>query len=810
MAKFFYQTTHAAMNLAAKLLHLSFEVEGKERVPDNCPKLFVVNHFTRMETFFLPYMIYKTMGLKVKILAAEMFFQGFLGRYLTAVGAVSRGAPNRNRLIIADLMTGKNNWIIYPEGIMVKNKRTIDEHGKVSLKSPYYQGLPHTGAAVLSLKAEVVKQLIWDNMRRKKLSKVREMLKRYDVKVGELSRSSLRIIPVTITYYPMRPTRNKSLAIVRAFAKNKKLPQRIIEELKVEGSLLEGSNVTVHFSKPFNVGESVRKSLYGLPGSYLVDDNTIINYVLQHHRFHITEKVMKQIYYNLSINHDHLLTLFLFHYSKDTFTRRELRYFLFCAIVHLFTKANEFCLKSDFDKDIYQLLAEKEDQSFGIIKSFDAYLKYALKNKYLRIKKRSMGTISYTIQKDRLHRKSSFEKIRIENPLRVVYNEFHSLFSKVQPLVHLAENGYSFSFGLVENIVDVVLRYDREKYRRERERYAKDVFLKDWSVGLPKFFNVDLLVQKKDAAKDVLVKKFDQLMPDTASQLVSFSSSAKPILKVLTGHKEQDFDNLFSDENKLDFGVVVCHGYKSSPREVLSLAHYLHDMHLPVYMPRLDGHGTAPTALKSCSHDFWIADIYRAVYAMLAICHRVILVGFSAGAVLSLYVAADLKLKKKIAGIVSICAPVFLENRLFKLPPYIIKWNALCNFVGLENFHLDFITEPTENPKTNYRINYLKGVSELGGLIEKTKKRLKNISQPILVLQSEKDPVVQPRSADYIYKAVKSRKKEIHFLPRENHVIIRRKGKAEVFVMVEKFLNDFILKNKIQPESKKSQVVVGK
>ena len=107
-----------AMNLLEKLLGTRFTISGVEKIPNN-PVMFVANHFTRSETFFVPYLINKATGRHVRCLADSKIFFGAFGRFLRSVGTVSTKDPNRDNIIVDDLVNGAyvmedgtiQNWI---------------------------------------------------------------------------------------------------------------------------------------------------------------------------------------------------------------------------------------------------------------------------------------------------------------------------------------------------------------------------------------------------------------------------------------------------------------------------------------------------------------------------------------------------------------------------------------------------------------------------------------------------------------------------------------------------------------------------
>ncbi|HET58492.1 MAG TPA: hypothetical protein ENN35_08645 [Deltaproteobacteria bacterium] len=66
----------ASLDALTRARGIDIRVHGRENVPDQ-PVLFVVNHFTRLETVLMPYVIRKYFNRFPLSLAA----QGFFGRY---------------------------------------------------------------------------------------------------------------------------------------------------------------------------------------------------------------------------------------------------------------------------------------------------------------------------------------------------------------------------------------------------------------------------------------------------------------------------------------------------------------------------------------------------------------------------------------------------------------------------------------------------------------------------------------------------------------------------------------------------------
>ena len=127
MLDFVYSSSGFMLKVIDTILQTNIHVHGEEHLKKSVPTLFVANHFTRFETLMMPYVIDTRSDRKIRSLADRALFTGLLGTYLKHSGALSTADKHRNVIIEGDLMSGRNNWIIYPEGFMVKNKKSGHE-----------------------------------------------------------------------------------------------------------------------------------------------------------------------------------------------------------------------------------------------------------------------------------------------------------------------------------------------------------------------------------------------------------------------------------------------------------------------------------------------------------------------------------------------------------------------------------------------------------------------------------------------------------------------------------------------------------
>ncbi len=321
-----YLASGHVIALMEALSKVNVNIYGRENIPDGS-LIFVVNHFTRIETFLLPYHIYHLTNRPVWSLADPNMFSGAFGQLLEAVGAVSTKTPHRDRVIVKSLLTGEANWIIFPEGCMVKDKLFV-EHARYAVSCAGGRRPPHTGAAALALRTEFYRkrlrslssELPAEAQRLQKLFGIDDLT---PVLSGKTS-----IVPVNITYYPLRAKENALSRLAEIFLRP--LAQRYQEELLTEGAMvLDGVDIDIRFGLPMEPGEcltcgAIEQDIFSRE-QIDFDDRLPSRPAMRREAYRLMRRYMNAVYEHTTVNHDHLFASLLRSLPFRRFTEEDFR-----------------------------------------------------------------------------------------------------------------------------------------------------------------------------------------------------------------------------------------------------------------------------------------------------------------------------------------------------------------------------------------------------------------------------------------------------------------------------------------------------
>ena len=451
-------TNGYVLSLLQKILDANVEVIGVENIPKENPKMFVANHFTRTEAMLVPYTLYNLTNKKVGVIADDSLFKTFFGNFLENLGALKKSAKNRNEHIIGDLITSCKDWMIFPEGMMVKAKdiSKIDKNFCVKIDGTCQR--VYTGAAVFALTSQIFRQKYFD----KTLEDYEDFSKKYFInKCSDINGHETMIVPINISYSRLR--NGKNFLVDMASKLFDEIGENFKEELEIESNIILNSKITIRILEPI----STKKLLENFYEKNLSNEKIINNL-----RYEVTLNFMNKIYESLSINFDHIFVLILFLYPKKEI---EIEYFkrLIYIIIFKIKEKNIFC-DEDINKDLIYLI------SYEKYKNFNEILQIAINDNILTTDE--INCHKYKINKENLLNSFNHHTIRLKNILRVILNEV--LIQ--EEVVNIVKNLLSNNEELNTKILLEILKYEEDiefenSYKKfENHKEIKDI---EWRIS---------------------------------------------------------------------------------------------------------------------------------------------------------------------------------------------------------------------------------------------------------------------------------------------------------------------------------------
>ncbi len=459
------------------------KIEGQKNIPRGAI-IFCANHFTRIETLFLPYHIHAITKKQIWSLAAkELFDLPILEGLLNRLGAVSTSDPQRDQLILQTLLSGHVQWIIFPEGMMVKNKKLI-KNNRFSLTDDQGVFPPHTGAAALALRCEFYRERLrrLSKTGKPEFERLSASLKITDM--DQVLTQNTHIVPVNITYYPGNARANILGSIAKTILKDPS--KRVIDELMTEGGMLfSGVDITIRFGDPIEIkpylNDPYIESMLNVGRRVRFDGDIYSNKISKQISNEIMERYMSAVYEMTTLNYDHVMAGILKHfpYKKEGIDIYEFICKVYYAITCLVL--NRICCVSDIFKknQVHLLINDRHDR-------ISRFLSLAQKTQMIEIK----GDRFFKDQA-RFFIRSNFHTIRTENPILVMANE-------VEPVA----------------AAEVCLKKIAQKSRKQIQKLVKNRLIEKMNVDFSKAYNTYYIEgesKKKRIGRSLFLKHEDEI-----------------------------------------------------------------------------------------------------------------------------------------------------------------------------------------------------------------------------------------------------------------------------------------------------------
>ena len=476
------ETISVTLDVIFKASGSDIRLHGYKDVPDQ-PVLYAINHFTRMETIMMPYIIKKYIKKYPISLADNSLFVGKLGEILGKCGALSTADPNRDSILINALLTDSHPVIIFPEGQMIKDKKIV-EKGKYVVYNVSGRRPPHTGAARIALRSQFIREKLRVFRDRKDYASIARMASHFGFNAADVDRlieKETYIVPVNITYYPIRARDNAISKLVNKYVHDVSL--RMKEEMEVEGSMvMDGVDIDINFGKPISIK------------NYLTNTSTLSEIMTNEELYLYPEELkeiapfkklyvdmmydyMSAIYSLTTVNHDHLASYILTKYRKNSFSENDFKNRIFLAIDHLLqTGLRNY--HTSLDMKQYYLLTDDYHNKY------DNFIKMAVSDNLITLKD---GII--TKNDERFSKTYEFHSIRKDNIIEVMRNEIEPLKSLTTGMDYLMvyPGGY-----IRQKIRNQFLELDQRLFEEEYNQHYIQGESKPKDIGAP-FFQRRLL-----------------------------------------------------------------------------------------------------------------------------------------------------------------------------------------------------------------------------------------------------------------------------------------------------------------------------
>lgn len=727
-----YQWSVRVFSILKHLLSVNIKMHHDEgQVADG--EIFLFNHFARFETFIPQYLIYQEDGSYCRSIAADEFFKeddGF-SDFLLSVGAVPNKYPSLMPFLAKEILRGRK-VIIFPEGGMVKDRRVHDDRGRYRIysRSSRERRKHHTGAAVLSLKVDLLKQSIRSSFDRGDEAAVSYWINTLELDnrdaLYEAVQRKSTIVPANITFYPMRVGDNLLRRGVDLFSSG--ISKRLSEELLIEGNiLLKNTDMDIRLGDLINTEEYWRpwerpltrfctRCIQTLDDLLVPNpaestmDRRYLSARIRRNSGKLRDSYMHAIYGEVTINLSHLASLIIFNHLENGVEEvgyDEFHHMLYLAVKYAQKLPHINMHRSLSNPDAYSSLLT------GSCDGLEQFFRTAAKLELIELEG---GRYRFL---PKLCEEHSFDEIRMENLVEVYANE-------AKPVAG------------IDGVIDQAINRSSTPDVREIASFRFD------DMGA---------LYKWDR------EYFDKPQYKEINQQETATEPGDPFLIL--------------PENHSNLGVVLIHGFLSSPAEVRGFAEQLSELGYPVIGPRLRGHGTSPWDLRERSWGEWLESAREAYEVMQAHCEQICVIGFSTGGAVSLMLASEQL--DGLSGSVAISAPIKFVNRNMVFVPLLHTANRLVSWVPAYEGIVPFrYNSTTENPHINYRSMPVHGLFELRMLVSELEERLQDVHCPTLILQGDHDPVVDPESSAIIMDKIGSENKRLEMIASDRHGILYR------------------------------------
>ncbi len=230
-------------------------------------------------------------------------------------------------------------------------------------------------------------------------------------------------------------------------------------------------------------------------------------------------------------------------------------------------------------------------------------------------------------------------------------------------------------------------------------------------------------------------------------------------------------------------GVLMIHGFSTSPYEFKELGKFLLKKGCTVYCPLLPGHGISPERLSIVHWYDYIETLSVALKTLERDCNEIHIIGNSFGGNLACLIANK---SEKVKSLVLLGSPFVIKH--YRIKRVLLSIFHRLKVIQKKKYKKEVQQLPYFKEAPIYNAIPLRSLFEVKKILGLSRKELKNVEKPILIMQAVDDSYVSQKSPEFILKNIQSVVKEVVWVENSYHLLVVDRQKKKVFKRIEEFV----------------------
>ena len=236
-------------------------------------------------------------------------------------------------------------------------------------------------------------------------------------------------------------------------------------------------------------------------------------------------------------------------------------------------------------------------------------------------------------------------------------------------------------------------------------------------------------------------------------------------------------------------GCLLIHGFPGSPFELRLMGERLSEYGYTTLGPRLFAHGTDIRDMQRSRYWDWINNALDGYYMLNDLCDEVFVMGLSMGGALGLLISTLVPVRGLMVMATPTRIPIWYADTIRPVLP------LLSNFWRYRSKGPpDWQDQQAYAEHSAYEKNSVRAGAELHDLLAEMRRRLPEVTQPLLLVYSKGDGTVPESDAEEIRQAVGSNEVRLEWIEGSGHNLPRDAKREDVFRLAIEFIESISAK----------------